>query len=392
MNKNINKILLMAASLFLTSISLSSCTNILEHKHEFTSESIKQEATCTEEGITIHKCKSGDFEYEEHTPALGHDFETLVLTEATCTSSGSGYKICKRCNERETYTIPALGHDYSVLITAAKAATCTEDGVTAYYKCSRCNSYSGGLKIDKLGHSVTYKVTKEATCSEIGVEEGTCTRCNKILTRTIETIDHTWSSSSTSATCNKCGTSYYTKGLKFTLNSDDTYSVSIYKGSETSVIIPSSYLKKSVTAISSDAFKNTNITQVSIPDTVKSIGDSAFYECTSLSSIDISHVTTLGSYAFYNCNKATSLSFSSSIITIPTFAFAYCSSLIDVTLGNSINTIEPYAFSECRDLLGFRFPTSSSWKIGDTSIDTSNIMTNATYIKSTYASYKWTRS
>ena len=68
-----------------------------------------------------------------------------------------------------------------------------------------------------------------------------------------------------------------------------------------------------------------------IPDSVTSIGGSAFYGCTSLTSVTIGDsVTTIGGYAFYGCTSLTSVTIGDSVTTIRSLAFRFCSCLKDV--------------------------------------------------------------
>ena len=63
------------------------------------------------------------------------------------------------------------------------------------------------------------------------------------------------------------------------------------------------------------------------------IGNSAFYNCISLKSVDIPNgVTSIGSYAFYNCRALTSVTIPSSVTSIGDYAFRYCNSLTSVTV------------------------------------------------------------
>ncbi len=66
----------------------------------------------------------------------------------------------------------------------------------------------------------------------------------------------------------------------------------------------------------------------SIPDSVTSVGDSAFHDCTSLTSVTIGDsVTTIGEDAFYSCDALTSVTIGDSVTTIGEYAFARCDSL-----------------------------------------------------------------
>ena len=102
----------------------------------------------------------------------------------------------------------------------------------------------------------------------------------------------------------------------------------------TSVTIPGS-----VTSIDKDAFCFcSSLTSVTIPDSVTSIGDRAFLGCTSLTSVTIpDSVTSIGEFTFYNCKSLTSVTIPDSVTSIGVGAFASCTSLtgIWVTEGNS---------------------------------------------------------
>ena len=74
-----------------------------------------------------------------------------------------------------------------------------------------------------------------------------------------------------------------------------------------------------------------SLTSVTIPNSVTTIGGSAFYGCTGLTSVNIPNsVTTIGSYAFDRCSGLTSVTIPNSVTTIGTSAFAGCSGLTSV--------------------------------------------------------------
>ena len=76
------------------------------------------------------------------------------------------------------------------------------------------------------------------------------------------------------------------------------------------------------------------ITKALIPNTVTTIGDYAFYNCSALASVTIpSSVTTIGANAFSYCNSLTSVTIPSSVTTINS-AFMWCSSLTDITVSS----------------------------------------------------------
>ena len=88
-----------------------------------------------------------------------------------------------------------------------------------------------------------------------------------------------------------------------------------------------------------------------IPNSVTSIGDYAFYGCSSLTSVTIPNsVTSIGSRAFYGCSSLTSVTIPSSVTSIGENAFTFCRSLTSVTIPNSVTSIGQYAFSGCTSL------------------------------------------
>ena len=88
-------------------------------------------------------------------------------------------------------------------------------------------------------------------------------------------------------------------------------------------------------------------TSYTIPDGVKSIGDIAFYDCTSLTTIEIpDSVTTIGEYAFNGCTALASVTIPDSVETIGSQAFSYCTSLTTVSAPCSWNEKPLYTFED----------------------------------------------
>jgi len=102
-----------------------------------------------------------------------------------------------------------------------------------------------------------------------------------------------------------------------------------------------------------------DIFEIKIPDSVTSIGDNAFYECTSLASLSIpSSVTSIGNFAFYGCSSLTSIAIPSSVTSIGDFAFYECTSLASLSIPSSVTSIGDCAFWGCCALASLAIPSS----------------------------------
>ena len=148
----------------------------------------------------------------------------------------------------------------------------------------------------------------------------------------------------------------------------------------TSIQIPNS-----VTSIGDWAFAYcSGLTSIQIPNSVTSIGNCAFSGCESLTSIVVdagnrkydsrngcnaiietasntliagfqntiipNSVTSIGSSAFYGCESLTSIEIPNSVTSIGYYAFYYCSSLTSIEIPNSVTSIGDSAFSGCSSL------------------------------------------
>lgn len=138
-----------------------------------------------------------------------------------------------------------------------------------------------------------------------------------------------------------------------------------------------------VTSIGGSAFSGCSaLTSINIPSSVTSIVGSAFYGCSALTALIVdannpnysaegcmlfnkekttlisavgsqktydipSSVTSIGDWAFYDCSSLTSINIPNSVTSIGTFAFYGCSALTSITIPNSVTSIGSYAFGNC---------------------------------------------
>ena len=183
----------------------------------------------------------------------------------------------------------------------------------------------------------------------------------------------------------------------YTVNSNNTVTITKYKGRETDVKIPQSISGKTVTEIGSSAFKNcTTLKTVYIPKSIRTINGNAFIGCNNLQSFKTdskssyftavngvlfnknktslkiypngrsgkytvpSSVTVIDKYAFSECNKLTYVYVPGSVKTIEFNAFAYCLGLKNITLNNGLTTLKIAAFNGCKNLESIDIPESVS--------------------------------
>ena len=126
-------------------------------------------------------------------------------------------------------------------------------------------------------------------------------------------------------------------------------------GEITSVSLPDG-----LTSIGDYAFEDcSSLKSITIGNSVTSIGDGAFQSCSSLSSVIIPNsVTSIGYYAFGLCSSLTSITIPNSVTSMGMYAFRYCSSLTFVTLDNGLTSIGYCAFQACYSLTSITIPNS----------------------------------
>ena len=111
-------------------------------------------------------------------------------------------------------------------------------------------------------------------------------------------------------------------------------------------------LPNTLTSIGQSAFYNcSNLPEIHLPASLTSIGDSAFRYCDNLTEINFpDNLTSIGEYAFQQCFSLTEINLPASLTSIRGHAFSGCSSLTEIHLPASLTSIELYAFEYCSSL------------------------------------------
>ncbi|MCD8308488.1 MAG: leucine-rich repeat domain-containing protein, partial [Clostridia bacterium] len=308
----------------------------------------------------------------------------LAIGLSACGVSCSSCSSCSSCNSSEGGTTGGdtdgdnpssdATHTHDFTKVEAVQATCTKEGNIEYWYCSGCGkSYAdvngtvelsaADIVVEKTAHTAVTDEAVEATCTSTGLTEGShCSVCGTVITeqQVVAKTDHTYNGYGFDETshwqeCTVCGEKTesvshsmqdgectvcdYAEGMDFTLSADEKY-----------------YTVSGIGTVTSSALK--------IPDTynglpVTAVDDSAFKDCTSITSVTIGeNVTKIGDYAFYGCSALEEVTFSSGLKTVGKYAFANCIKLILIVFGDSVTTIEDYAFYGCIALTELTIPAN----------------------------------
>jgi hypothetical protein len=112
---------------------------------------------------------------------------------------------------------------------------------------------------------------------------------------------------------------------------------------------PETNTEYTVTTIGDKAFfQCTELTSITLPESITSIGDRAFAFCYYLKSINFPNgLTTIADRAFYKCYSLTDVTIPEAVTKIGTYAFADCVGFVHVTIPESVKELGSYAFTAC---------------------------------------------
>ena len=144
------------------------------------------------------------------------------------------------------------------------------------------------------------------------------------------------------------------QGLHFNLSNDGAYYTvyGVSGSSNANLVIPSEYNGIPVTKIGGNAFSyNSQITSVTLPNSIIEIGALAFRECTSLESINLPEgLKKISDTAFGACRSLNSITLPSTLEIIELYAFSRCSSLVEVSIPPSVISMGRSIFFDCQSL------------------------------------------
>lgn len=249
---------------------------------------------------------------DDNDGECSHSFgEWKVEKEPDCQYKGLKTRQCSKCDLKQNEAIPVGDHKYG-----------------------------------------EFTVTKAASCKATGTQTRTCSVCKKTETETIPKSEHSFGADGSAAKCTVCSEANYsvgTNGLLFTLQTandpyPDTYKVSCGTAIlATDIVIPATYKGKAVTYIDEDGFTAAErLVNISIPASVKKIGDGAFADCTKLESVGFQSGSQLEGIG----------------------GFRGCTSLASIRIPASVTRVDASAFRGCTALNGIYFDDTKNWKKG----------------------------
>ncbi len=150
-------------------------------------------------------------------------------------------------------------------------------------------------------------------------------------------------------------------GLNYTLSNDGSYYILSSMGMcfDKDITIPESYNGLPVKEIGNTAFsanekpRARSITSISLPSSIEKIGDRAFEDCSSLSSIKLAsggRLESIGASAFRGCTSLFDVKLPDGLTSIGESAFRGCTALKSISIPNSITSVGANAFTGCDNL------------------------------------------
>ena len=307
--------------------------------------------------FTLAACGGNDNENNNNNneeQSHKHIEEILPSLPATCTKTGlTEGKKCSICGEIliKQEIIKVTEHNYI-------------DG-----KCTVCGADDPDYKIHV--HTLSdWEVVKEPTCTSEGIRKIVCIECNELLkTETIDLIAHKYVEG-ICIVCNSEDPDYVeeaSEGLEFKLNSDNMgYTVTgLGTCTDEEVIIPRKYKGLLVTSIGDLAFFFcSSIKSIKIPSTITSIGRQAFALCMNMTSIEVDENNeyyksidgnlyskdekTLIQYAI--AKKETVFVIPNTVTNIGSSVFQNCFNLTCIEVPSSVSKIDSSALYDCMSM------------------------------------------
>lgn len=280
------------------------------------------------------------------------------------------------CRSLENVTVPAetVSKKAFYFCDALKSVTLTDDvktiGEEAFRECRSLESIEIPSSVTELGtcafkncFALKTAVIKGGTVKGSLVTEATFYNCNALETLVISdnaTLDASFKAAYSKSTLKTVEIGKGEIGDSAFSNCTNLTTVELGDG---------------VTKIGTNAFiRCTQISSITIGSRVSSIGKNAFNGCTALTNANIGSGA-IGANAFQDCSRLANVTLGDGVTSIGANAFLRCEALTSMNIGSSVKTIESYAFSGCSAL---EEVTISAAQIGNQAFRSANALKKVT--------------
>lgn len=312
-------------------------------------------ATCESAGFKQHVCSvCGAYERFIASPATGHDWDDWKEDAATCDDDGQRYRQCPTCGQFERIPIPKKEHAYE------KVDWVWLDGnVTAVFTCVNDGNHTIRREADVAEEIVPPTVETEGKITRVATVTFEGKTYTDKKTDSVPKLDPP-----------------YTVGLAYSEieRGKEVVGYAVAgKGSATGteITVPETYNNKPVLSVVSRAFYGGDITKLSLPETVQSIGSNAFNGCTALTDITLpDSIRHIEPYAFIDSGYYNdAANWESSALYIDNHLISVKSDISGkLTVKEGTISVADFAIRNCGSLTEINFPASVV-AIGYTSVN-----------------------
>ncbi|MBQ8322503.1 MAG: leucine-rich repeat protein [Clostridia bacterium] len=345
-----------------------------EHDYK---ETVKKKATCTEDGLKEFKCKECKDTYTEVIPATGHTIENYKCTVCEYEQYSKGLDYALRKDEEtgeEYYAVTDKGvcTDLIVIIPTSHNGLPVKE-IAAY---AFCQSGNGSKNIDVLAFVLPETIEIIGERAFYATEALELVNLSKLpIVKVADIGDSGWNDYGTAGyyvnhICNgqnEAKVVQYENGcivydtVRYVLDESGNYTYDeegnritepvkklvAFLGAKAEdaetfeIVVP-----EGVQEIGASVFRNTQITGITLPSTLDTIGDYAFANCQDLQEIVVpDSVTSFGKNVFQSCHALESAKLPASLTAIPEYTFNGCENLKKFNIPQTVTTIGQYAFS-----------------------------------------------
>lgn len=284
------------------------------------------------------------------------------LTTATTPYTYAGGNIFMGCRNLRTIIVPegvttikgGAFYQLTTMTNITLPSTLNSIETHAFYNCTALDSITIPEGVTTIGEGAFWECNNMKSLrlpkSLISIKSTAFAHCRSLTTVEIPAN----ASSVESAAFRAC------TGLKTIITSSAT---GVYGGNifEYCTNIKNIIIPEGTIAIKNNAFSSNfaSVSSITIPASVKSIGERAFYACSGIESISIpDSVSTIGAYAFSGCSGLTTVNIPDAVSNLGIYSFQNCSSLSSINLPASLTSISEGVFMGCSKLATVNLPNS----------------------------------